>query len=175
MNLRNIRFWTLLMLLGLCGSTGMGGLTRVKNATSGPGTGGTVGEQPSQALATSPLSASDWLTLAEQRQQNGEPLLSWVAALSMSRLSGSNEGEVMAGRAELCLSHWDDLPPSVQIDTVADIIGGWDEASDAQRDRMRALAADMASGTRQLLRSTLLLAGKDAERALIELKLGIIP
>ena len=73
-------------------------------------------------LAVRPLSAIDWLSLAGMRLTTAQPT-GVLAALTMSSLSGPNEGAVMLQRALFGLLEWEVLPADARQRVSVDLAG----------------------------------------------------
>jgi hypothetical protein len=86
-----------------------------------------------EILATRPLSAIDWLALAGTRVATKAPWDRVVAALTMSYLTGPNEGAAMLQRGLFGVIEWDDLPAAARAQTIRDLAGTLDgsETSEA--------------------------------------------
>jgi hypothetical protein len=74
-------------------------------------------------LAMRPLSARDWLALAGARAAAGAPDGTVEAALTMSYLTGPNEGPVMVQRGMFGLLRWEGLPGEARARTGRDLAG----------------------------------------------------
>jgi hypothetical protein len=74
-------------------------------------------------LAVRPLSPVNWLSLASARLLTGEPFDKVIAALSMSSVTGPNEGTVMSQRGTFGLWQWESLPASMRESTMKDLAG----------------------------------------------------
>lgn len=74
-------------------------------------------------LSVRPMSAADWLSLAGMRRVIGEPESAVLGALTMSWLTGPNEGNLMLQRGLFGAVQWQALPSDARQRTIADIIG----------------------------------------------------
>ena len=74
-------------------------------------------------LSLRPLASADWLALAAVRLEAGKPTPAVEAALTMSWLTGPNEGSIMWRRAVFGILHWDALSPDAHNRIVADLAG----------------------------------------------------
>ncbi|HVA12856.1 MAG TPA: hypothetical protein VNF99_06385 [Stellaceae bacterium] len=74
-------------------------------------------------LAVHPMSAQSWASLAADRLVLGRPLGEVTGALSMSYVTGPNEGAVMWQRGMLGMLVWNALPADAQRQTIADLAG----------------------------------------------------
>jgi hypothetical protein len=80
-------------------------------------------ETLTELLAAHPLSAADWLSLAGARLVAREDYGKVLGALTMSSLTGPNEGGVMLRRGTFGLVQWEILPGDVRRRVVADLAG----------------------------------------------------
>jgi hypothetical protein len=102
-----------------------------------------------------------WLDLADSRLTRGEAMESVLAALRMSSLVGSHEGETMVRRAVFGLEHWNKLPQADRQTVVRDMAetadspdpppSPWQQYrqildTKSEIDRQEILSALMASG-----------------------------
>jgi len=74
-------------------------------------------------LAVRPLSAIDWLSLAGMRLATGQSSSAVLAALTMSAVTGANEGAVMMQRAMFGLLQWEALPADARRRAIGDLAG----------------------------------------------------
>jgi len=72
-------------------------------------------------LAMRPLSATEWLSFAGMRLVTGQPYAGVLAALTMSSVTGPNEGPVMVQRAIFGLLQWEALPSEARQRTIGDL------------------------------------------------------
>jgi hypothetical protein len=75
-----------------------------------------------RSLEVQPLSSGKWLSLAGMRLLTPKPA-DLVAALTMSAITGPNEGAVMWRRGIFGLLEWENLPADARKRTVADLSG----------------------------------------------------
>jgi hypothetical protein len=74
-----------------------------------------------ELLAARPMSSTEWLSLAGMAFATGQPPEKSLAALTMSWLTGPNEGSVMVPRAIFGLLRWEALPDDARRRTTADL------------------------------------------------------
>jgi hypothetical protein len=90
----------------------------------------------------SPTRDMIWLDLADSRLTRDEAMESVLAALRMSSLVGSHEGETMVRRAEFGLEHWTKLPQEDRQTVLRDI---------AETDDLSSYSRDPQQSYRQIL------------------------
>jgi hypothetical protein len=114
-------------------------------------------------LAVRPLATMDWLSLAGMRLVRSEP--GALAALTMSSVTGPNEGAVMVQRAIFGLLEWETLPADARRRTIADLaeVISADVAADGAmttaKNILRTKSPEMRSEIAGLLRTDRVLAG----------------
>jgi hypothetical protein len=123
-------------------------------------------------LSRAPLDSSAWAMLAAMRFASGAPVEEGVNALSMSNLTGPNEGQIMAARAFLAIPLWRVLPPANRRWAVRDLVGGWAEVTEARHTVLRVSLGQQTAQTREEIRAALLLAGDGAGPVAAALGLG---
>jgi len=69
------------------------------------------------------LSSANWLSLAGMRLVAGQPEKQVLAALTMSWLTGPNEGSVMLQRGVFGLLLWEVLPADLRKRVIDDVTG----------------------------------------------------
>ena len=74
-------------------------------------------------LAARPLSSPDWLSLAAAELENGGSPAETERALTMSYLTGPNEGPLLWRRAVFGLLHWEDLESDLHRVVINDLGG----------------------------------------------------
>lgn len=74
-------------------------------------------------LSLRPLSSADWLSLAAARLEAEKPAKEVEAALTMSWLTGPNEGAIMWPRAVFGILHWEALSQDAHDRVVTDLAG----------------------------------------------------
>jgi len=116
----------------------------------------------SALLTATPLSGAVWLDLARARLGAGEGMAKVAGALVMSDLTVPNEARVMAARAVFGLPLWALSTPEARKSLVADLVGGWDETTVAERQALRAVFRAARAERREAVRARLLLLGKEA-------------
>lgn len=107
-------------------------------------------------LARAPLDSDAWATAAELCLAAQGPLAKCLRGLTMSNLTGPNEGGVMAARAVLALPLWDRLPAQNRRFAATDLAGGWESVLDRERVALRELISRADEATRAGLFSELL-------------------
>jgi hypothetical protein len=123
-------------------------------------------------LSRAPLDSGAWAMLAAMRFASGAPVEKGVSALSMSNLTGPNEGRIMAARAVLAVPLWRVLPPASRRWAVNDLVGGWADVTEARHAVLRVSLRQQAAQTREEIRAALLLAGDGADEVAAALGLG---
>jgi len=86
-------------------------------------------DELSELLAARPLSAIDWLALAGVRVASRASREQVLAALTMSFVTGPNEGAVMLQRGIFVLLQWDTLPTEMQAQAIRDLAGAFRETT----------------------------------------------
>jgi hypothetical protein len=109
----------------------------------------------SAVLAEAPLSASDWLLLAQMRRAADDSPDGVVSALAMSTVTGPNEGYVIFNRAPFELQVWDLLPHDGRLAAANDIASLTPALSARQRAILRRTIAAKSDETRQFLKDAL--------------------
>jgi hypothetical protein len=74
-------------------------------------------------LSVRPLSAANWLSLSGMRLVTGQPENEVLAALTMSWVTGPNEGSVMLQRGVFGLLLWEVLPADARKRVIDDVAG----------------------------------------------------
>ncbi|MGH6846067.1 MAG: hypothetical protein ACREC0_01115 [Methylocella sp.] len=123
-------------------------------------------------LSRAPLNSGAWAMLAAMRFASGAPVEKGVSALSMSNLTGPNEGPIMAARAVLAIPLWRVLPLASRRWAVRDLVGGWAEVTEARHAVLRVTLGQQAAQTRAEIRVALSLAGDGAVPIAAALGLG---
>ena len=123
-----------------------------------------IAASASELLAATPLSGAAWLDLARARLGAGESMAKVASALAMSSLTAPNEARVMARRALFGLPLWPLLPPEARKSLIADLAGGWEETTRAERDALRAVLLTARPERREEMRAALLPLGKEADQ-----------
>jgi hypothetical protein len=86
-------------------------------------------EQLTALLVVKPLSSVDWLALASARVVDAAPKDKVLSALTMSYVTGPNEGTLMLQRGIFGLIEWDILPKEVRAQTARDVASTLSEVS----------------------------------------------
>jgi hypothetical protein len=108
-------------------------------------------ETLSAILALQPLSTMNWLSLAGARLISQEAYDQVLAALTMSWLTGANEGSVMVQRGTFGLLQWEILSPAIRSRVIADLAGALLETTvrDGEIGPARTVLATKSADTRQ--------------------------
>ena len=77
----------------------------------------------SALLSVRPLSAVNWLSLGGMRLVTGKPYKEVLEALTMSWVTGPNEGSVMMQRGVFGLLLWETLPANARKRVIDDVAG----------------------------------------------------
>jgi hypothetical protein len=109
------------------------------------------GEALAALLAVRPLSSKNWLALAGMRLITGAPLDKVVEALTLSSVTGTNEGSLMLQRGTFGLLQWEALPAEPRKRTIADLAGALlgTPARDSEIAPTRYVLAAKAAETRR--------------------------
>ena len=119
----------------------------------------------SAALSVTPLSSIHWLSLAGIQLITDQPMEQVLGSLRLSRLTGPNEGYVMAERGLFGASLWEDLSPDLKRQAALDLAVE-EIANDSQ---FRPVLSAQSEGVRNELRTAILATGlppKEIERRL---------
>jgi hypothetical protein len=81
----------------------------------------TRSDQLTQIVSVKPLSPTHWLSLAGAWLVTGQPAGRILSALSLSSLTGPNEGYVMLRRGIFGLLQWESLPSNVRAGVITDL------------------------------------------------------
>src|SRR5262249_43283709 len=82
---------------------------------------GARGRQLAARLSGRPMSSMSWLSLASIRFLSGQPLDKVLAALTLSSVTGANEGQAMSRRGVFGLWQWENMPSHVRRQMAADL------------------------------------------------------
>jgi hypothetical protein len=125
-------------------------------------------EQLTALLATKPLSSIDWLALAGSRVTDAASEDKILTALTMSYVTGPNEGAVMLQRGIFGLIEWDILPKQGHERTIRDLSGAIQGAmvSDQANDVIRGILVAKPADTRSEI-ATMLAAERVPEKRLV--------
>eukprot|EP01037_Dinobryon_pediforme_P016821 gene16821-17002_t len=115
-------------------------------------------------LGLAPVSAYEWVRLAQLRFNNGEGIDKALSALSLSNLTGPNETQAMTLRAVVGLSIWTILPVELRRPVISDAVESWNYMSAGQRQTLRRLLEVSEEQTRQEIRAAFLLASPSGEK-----------
>jgi hypothetical protein len=116
-------------------------------------------------LSVKPLSSDHWLSLSAMRLVSGQRSEKAVEALTMSVLTGPNEGPVLLERAMFCFSIWELLPVEMQQRAANDFSASV-EISGADRVRLQTLLSSTSARVRLSIRKLLLEQGALSEETL---------
>jgi len=121
-------------------------------------------EALSAMLSIEPLSSPDWLALSNVQLITDQPMDQVLTTLTLSALTGPNEGYLMAERGIFGASLWEDLSPDLRRRVGLDLA-----AEDVDGGKVQAILSEKSEGVRGELRSAILatgLAPKEVERRL---------
>jgi hypothetical protein len=122
-------------------------------------------EALSAILSIKPLSSMDWLSLSGMQFITDQPMEQVLGSLRLSRLTGPNEGYVMAERGLFGASLWEDLSPDLKRQTAMDLA-----VEEVQDDsKFRPVLSAKSETVRNELRTVILATGlspKEVERRL---------
>lgn len=101
-------------------------------------------------LGVRPLSSTDWLSLAGVQVAAGGPNDRVLSALTMSQLSGPNEGILMLQRGLFGLLFWETLSDALRQRVIRDVAGAIaeDTLSDPTASRINEIMAGKSPETR---------------------------
>jgi len=106
----------------------------------------------SAALSIKPMSSFDWLWLSEMQLARDEPIDTVLETLTLSTLTGPNEGNVMAKRGIFSLTIWDALSPHLKDRTVVDLAAGTLSSASARSELGAVLSTEPERVRSELLR-----------------------
>jgi hypothetical protein len=120
-----------------------------------------------QLLAVRPLSSTEWLSLAGSRVASGAPSEQVISALTMSHLSGPNEGILMQQRGIFGLLLWETLPDAVRRRVIRDLAGAIRETglADLTANRVKEILLDISPEDRAQI--TAMLDTEQVSRAIL--------
>src|SRR5262249_4224763 len=121
-------------------------------------------EALSAILSIEPLSSTDWLSLSGVQLTTDQPMDQVLATLTLSALTGPNEGYVMAERGIFGVSLWEDLSPDLRRRAAVDLA-----AEEVDGGKVQAVLSPKSEGVRDELRTAILATGlspKEVERRL---------
>jgi hypothetical protein len=104
-------------------------------------------------LSRRPMSSLSWLSLASMQLVSGQPLDKVLEALTLSSLTGANEGHAMSQRGVFALWQWESMPPHFRKRLAADLAGSMLERTMSSREQTAAyeiLAAKSADTRREI-------------------------
>jgi hypothetical protein len=122
-------------------------------------------EALSAILSIKPLSSMDWLLLSGMQFITDQPMEQVLGPLRLSKLTGPNEGYVMAERGLFGASLWEDLSPDLKRHTAMDL--AVEEIADDSQ--FRPVLSAQPERVRNELRTAILATGlppKEIERRL---------
>ena len=111
-----------------------------------------------EKLSIRPLSSTDWLSLAGMRLVTAAPHAEVLGALTMSSITGPNEGAVMWQRGIFSLLQWEALAADTRERTIADLAGVIADGAfnDSQIGQARIVASSKSPATRSEIGSKLI-------------------
>jgi hypothetical protein len=121
-------------------------------------------EALSALLSIKPMSSYHWLLLSGMEFVTAMSMEDVLDTLTMSALTGPNEGYVMAERGIFSLSIWEDLSPDLKRRAAMDLAA---ERVIRENEKIRAVLSTKPVGVRNEVRTALLATGlppKDVER-----------
>jgi hypothetical protein len=127
-------------------------------------------ETISAFLSVRPLSSYHWVMLSSMEFATAQRMDDVLDALTLSVLTGPNEGYVMSERGIFGVSVWEDLPPDLKKRTALDlapIMFPRTPAEGAEGGRLLTVLATTSESARSELRNALLatgIAAKDIKR-----------
>lgn len=107
---------------GLAGDALAASLTRMRDAADVEGARRRAADL-GLLLAARPLSSDGWLSLAAMRATTAQPSGEVLDALTMSWLTGPNEGPIMMRRGLFAVMLWETLPAAARKRAADDISG----------------------------------------------------
>lgn len=110
-------------------------------------------DEITEILSMRPLASEYWLTLAGLRVMDGEALSKALDALTLSTLTGPNEGYLIAQRGIFGVSYWEILPSEIRNRAVADLAAR--RLSGRNGERVRTILAGKTPEVRQDIRAAL--------------------
>jgi hypothetical protein len=113
----------------------------------------TRSEEFEALLARRPMSSLSWLSLASMRLVSEQPIDRILGALTLSSLTGANEGRAMSQRGIFALWQWESMPADVRKRLAADLAGSMLERAMSSREQMTAyeiLAVKSADTRREI-------------------------
>ena len=106
-----------------------------------------------KVLTIRPLASEYWLTLAGIRVLGGEPLLKALDALTLSTVTGPNEGYLITQRGIFGISYWEILPSEVRNRALTELAAR--RLSGRNAERVRTILAGKTPEVRQNIRAAL--------------------
>jgi len=145
-----VRPWT--GTRGIAGAALEASLTDAGPATD-LGTLGVRGDQLAALLSRRPMLSMSWLSLASIRFLSGQSLDKVLTALTLSSVTGANEGQAMARRGVFGLWQWENMPSHVRRQTAVDLAVSMRERAVSSGEQMTVyeiLAAKPADTRREI-------------------------
>jgi hypothetical protein len=127
----------------------------------------------SALLSIKPLSSFGWLSLSGMQFVTDQPMEQVLESLTLSVLTGPNEGYVMAERGIFAVSLWESLSPDLKSRAAMDLAPMFSPRTPeegAESGKIRAILATKSEGLRNDLRKALLATGRSPKE--IEQRLG---
>ena len=106
-----------------------------------------------EVLSIRPMASEYWLTLAGIRIMADEPLSKALEALTLSTVTGPNEGYLITQRGIFGISFWEILPPEVRNRALTELTAR--RLSGRNAERVRAIIAAKKTDVRQNIRAAL--------------------
>ena len=106
-----------------------------------------------KVLTIRPLASEYWLTLAGIRVLGDEPMLKALDALTISTVTGRNEGYLITQRGIFGISYWEILPSEIRNRAVTELAAR--RLSDRNAERVRTILMGKTPDVRQNIRAAL--------------------
>jgi hypothetical protein len=116
-------------------------------------------EALSAMLSIKPVSSTDWLSLSGMQLVTDQPMDQVLGSLTLSMMTGPNEGHVMADRGIFEASLWEALSPELKRRAAMDLVAG--EIPD--NTKLRDILSTKSEGVRNELRTAILATGLSPE------------
>jgi hypothetical protein len=112
-------------------------------------------DQLIEVLSVAPMAPSQWVALAWAQFLTGEPRGNMLKSLTMSVLTGRNEGSVMIDRAIFGASTWELLPPESRQRIITDLAATAETMFDNERVRLINIFNGKTKQSREEIRTAL--------------------
>jgi hypothetical protein len=113
-------------------------------------------DELTEILSVSPMSSPHWLLLSSMRSLARDPSVWMIAALSMSDVTGRNEGYVMSQRAVFVLSQWENLPSDVRDSAANDLAMTWKTFTTPKLAQLRSMLSAKSDKDRSDIRTAVM-------------------